>query len=116
MRAAFTAARRVSTGVAIAATLVGTAAAQGLSPQARAGQEKSRSCMVCHGQVGISTQPNVPHLAGQPSIYLAEQLKAYRSGRRAHEVMAVIARPLSDDDIADLSAWYAAIRVEATAP
>jgi cytochrome c553 len=55
-------------------------------------------------------------LAGQPAIYLAEQLRAYRNGRRANEVMAVIARPLTDADIDDLAAWYSAIRVEATAP
>jgi cytochrome c553 len=72
--------------------------------------------MVCHGQLGISNMPNAPHLAGQPAIYLAEQLRAYRNGRRANEVMAVIARPLTDADIDDLAAWYSAIRVEATAP
>lgn len=114
-RAASDAARRVVAGAALA-VLATAAGAQALSPQARAGQDKSRSCMVCHGQVGISTQPHVPHLAGQPAVYVAEQLKAYRSGRRANEIMAVIARPLSDDDIADLAAWYASIRIEAAAP
>ena len=84
--------------------------------QIRAGQEKARSCAVCHGQLGISNVPNAPHLAGQPAIYLIEQLKAYRTGRRPNEIMSVIARPLSDEDIADLSAWYAAIRIEAIAP
>jgi cytochrome c553 len=101
--------------IGLAGFAPGVAEAQ-LSPQARAGQEKSRSCMVCHGQLGISNVPNAPHLAGQPAIYLIEQLKAYRSGRRANEVMAVIARPLSDADIDDLAAWYSSIRIEATAP
>jgi cytochrome c553 len=49
-------------------------------------------------------------------MYLAAQLRAYRSGARKHEVMAVMARPLSDDDIANLAAWYASIRVEAQPP
>ena len=41
------------------------------------------------------------------------QLKAYRSGKRPHEVMNVIAKPLSDADIAELAAWYASIVIEA---
>ncbi len=95
--------------------IAGPAAAQ-LSPQARAGQDKARTCVVCHGAIGISTLPNAPNLAGQPAIYIVEQMKAYRSGRRPNEVMAVIAKPLSDADIDDLAAWYSSIRIEATAP
>ncbi len=83
---------------------------------AAAGRKKAGACAVCHGPVGISTAPDAPHLAGQPAIYLERQLRAYRSGTRAHEVMAVIAKPLSDADIANLAAWYASIRVEAQAP
>jgi cytochrome c553 len=60
--------------------------------------------------------PDAPHLAGQPAIYLSAQLRAYRAGERKHEVMAVIAKPLSNDDIAHLAAWYSSIRVQATAP
>jgi cytochrome c553 len=70
-------------------------------------------CNVCHGNDGLSTQPNAPHLAGQPEIYLAEQLKNYRSGKRAHEVMAVLAKPLTDEDIDNLAAWYASIEIKA---
>ncbi len=73
-------------------------------------------CSTCHGVNGVSTLPNAPHLAGQPAIYLAEQLKAYRSGKRANEVMAVIAKPLSDADIDALAAWYAAIKFEVKVP
>ena len=74
------------------------------------------ACAVCHGQVGISSLPNAPHLAGQPAIYVEEQLKNYRSRTRRHEVMNVVAKPLSDADIADLAAWFASIKVEATLP
>ena len=81
-----------------------------------AGRNKAQACAVCHGQLGLSVTPDAPHLAGQPAIYLAAQLKAYRSGKRAHEVMGVMAKPLSDDDIALLAAWYAAIKVEVQAP
>lgn len=81
-----------------------------------AGRTKAGTvCAVCHGPTGLSMQPNVPHLAGQPAIYLTEQLQAYRSGKRTHEVMSVIARPLSDTEIEDVVQWYSSrnVRVEA---
>lgn len=73
-------------------------------------------CTTCHGPVGISQAPDAPHLAGQPEIYLAQQLKAYRAGRRRHEVMEVVARGLSDADIDDIAAWFASIVIRAEAP
>ncbi len=81
-----------------------------------AGRQKAQACAVCHGQNGLSTTPDAPNLAGQPAIYTAAQLRAYRSGNRKHEVMAVMAKALTDDDIALLAAWYASIRVEAQPP
>jgi cytochrome c553 len=81
-----------------------------------AGRQKAQMCVACHGALGISSAPDAPHLAGQPPIYTAAQLRAYRSGARRHEVMAVIARPLTDDDISQLAAWYGSIKVEAQAP
>lgn len=81
-----------------------------------AGRAKAQACAVCHGAIGVASQPDTPHLAGQPASYLVQQLRAFRSGSRKHEVMAVIAKPLSDDDIDKLAAWYAAVKVEATPP
>jgi cytochrome c553 len=76
------------------------------------GQKKATAaCAVCHGPLGLASMPSAPHLAGQVPDYLALQLKNYRSGRRAHEVMAVIARQLTDDDISDLAAWYGSIKI-----
>ncbi len=72
-----------------------------------AGKAKAQACIACHGPLGLSQLPNAPHLAGQPEIYVLEQLKAYRSGKRSNEVMSVIAKPLTDEDIAQLAAWYA---------
>lgn len=102
-------------GMALTTVLVLASAAVGANP-ADAGREKALACAVCHGPIGISTQPDAPHLAGQPAIYVTAQLKAYRSGARQHEVMAVIAKGLSDDDIAQLAAWFSTIQVQATAP
>lgn len=94
-----------------ALVLLACAAASQAADRA-AGKAKAAACTVCHGQLGLSMVPNAPHLAGQPEIYLAEQLRNYRSGRRSHEVMGVIAKPLSDADIDDLAAWYGGIKVE----
>lgn len=92
-----------------AAAFVSTAASAQSAPARPAALAQ---CSTCHGVNGVSTLPNAPHLAGQPLIYLVEQLKAYRSGKRANEVMGVIAKPLTDADIDALSAWYAAIKFE----
>jgi cytochrome c553 len=99
--------------VAVVASLSGGPAA---ARDAEAGRVKAQACSVCHGPLGLSVAPDAPHLAGPPAIYLAAQLRAYRSGARKHEVMAVMAKPLSDDDIQNLATWFASIRVEASAP
>jgi cytochrome c553 len=110
------------TGLRTACAVLGLAGAafavpaQPLDAAAQAGQRKAQSCAVCHGPLGISSRPDDPHLAAQPVLYLVEQLRAYRSGKRHHEIMSVIAKPLTDQDIDELAAWYAAIRVEAVAP
>jgi cytochrome c553 len=83
---------------------------------AKAGRAKAQSCAVCHGVNGISTQPDSPHLAGQPAFYLSTQLKNYRSGQRKHEVMSFMAKPLTDDDIEALSQWFASIKFEVKLP
>jgi cytochrome c553 len=72
----------------------------------------ARSCNICHGVKGLSTMPVAPNLAGQISMYTEEQLRQYRSGKRANEVMGVIAKPLTDKEIEDLAAWYASIKIE----
>ena len=99
---------RLAAGVALAMLVP----SGGHAADAAGGRAKAEACVVCHGQDGIATMPAVPHLAGQPADYLADQLRQFRSGRRPSEVMAVIAKPLGDADIADLAAWFASIRVE----
>jgi cytochrome c553 len=79
---------------------------------ANLGRQKAvMACAVCHGPMGLASMPSAPHLAGQVPDYLAQQLRNYRSGKRAHEVMAVIAKQLTDDDIANLAAWYSSIKI-----
>ena len=83
---------------------------------ADAGRKKARQCQTCHGIDGIAKIPIAPHIAGESEIYLVTQLKAFRSGKRTHEIMSVITKDMSDEDMADLAAWYAAIKIEATLP
>ena len=97
--------------VALAAAFAFATAPPHASADATAGRAKAQMCTTCHGAHGLAVAPNTPHLAGQPEPYLVEQLKAYRSGKRAHEVMAVVAKPLTDADIADLAAWYASLEI-----
>ncbi len=102
--------------LAASALILLAAASASHARDAEAGRVKAQACAVCHGLVGVSVTPDAPNLAGQPAIYVAAQLRAYRSGARPHAVMAVLAKPLSDDEIDNLAAWYAAIRIEAQAP
>jgi cytochrome c553 len=83
---------------------------------AKAGRQKAQACAACHGPLGLAAMPNTPNLAGQPEVYLSEQLKAYRSGQRRHDVMTLVAKPLTDGEIADLSAWFASLRIDVTEP
>jgi len=76
---------------------------------AAAGKGKSATCAACHGANGISPNDIWPNLAGQKEGYLVAQLKAFRDGQRAAPMMAPMAAPLSDADIADLAAYYASL-------
>lgn len=73
-----------------------------------AGREASQACAACHGAQGNSNNPAFPSIAGQPSSYLANQLRAYRDGTRENAIMNGQAANLSDQDILDLAAFYAA--------
>jgi cytochrome c553 len=76
------------------------------------GKRKAIACQGCHGMDGIARLPDAPHIAAQPAAYLERALRAYRSGERKNEVMSIAAKGLTDADIAALSAYYAAVRIE----
>ena len=76
---------------------------------AAAGKAKSSTCVACHGAAGISANPMWPNLAGQKDAYLAKQMKAFRDGTRTDPVMSPMAKPLSDDDIANLAAYFSGL-------
>lgn len=86
--------------------MVGTAQAGG---DADAGKQKAATCGGCHGADGKGVAPNPP-LAGLKASYIVEQLKAYKSGARANPMMKQFASGLSDQDMADLAAYYASLK------
>ena len=102
--------------IACALLAAASLASPALAQDAAAGKAKAAACAMCHGPQGVAAAPDTPNLAGQPASYIAEQLKAYRGGARKHEIMTLMAKPLSDADIANLAAWFSSIKVEAAPP
>ena len=75
-----------------------------------AGKAKSGMCASCHGANGISPNTMWPNLAGQKEGYLAKQIKDFRDGKRTDPMMTAMVKPLTDDDIANLAAYYAGLK------
>ena len=78
-----------------------------------AGAQKSAACAACHGVQGKSSMPLYPSLAGQNAAYLNHALQAYKKGERSGgqaEVMKAFVAGLSDEDMADLSAYYGSLK------
>jgi cytochrome c553 len=104
-----------SAAAAAAFALAATAAAQNAAPAPAGdpakGREKTQMCEGCHEIPGWRTAfpqvYSVPKIAGQHEAYLAAALKEYRNGDRSHPSMRSITASLSDQDIADLAAYYA---------
>ena len=72
------------------------------------GQAKAAVCAACHGPEGNSPNPEWPKLAGQHPSYTVKQLADFKSGARSNPTMNSIAASLSEQDMADLSVFYAA--------
>lgn len=81
---------------------------------ATAGRRKAIQCQACHGLDGLAKIPGAPHIAGQVQEYLIKAMRDYKSGARKDEMMALAMRQLSNDDIADLAAYYAGLDPKAT--
>ena len=98
--------------------VLGLSTAANATGNAEAGKTKSVECAACHGQDGNSLIEMNPKLAGQHEKYLAKQMQDFRTASqtggksgRNNAVMNGMAAGLSDQDIADISAYYASIKV-----
>jgi cytochrome c553 len=85
---------------------------QVLAILAAANTERGRAkvmevCVACHGEQGVSTDPQYPNLNGQSGAAIYKQLHDYRTGSRAHPLMTPVAQALDEAVIADVAAYYA---------
>jgi cytochrome c553 len=92
--------------------ILATAYAQADGDPAR-GKELTGDCADCHGEDGMGDE-EFPQLAGLEEAYIVEQLMAFKSGERVdeNEFMPMYSEDLSDQDIADLAAYYASLATE----
>ena len=90
--------------IAFALVLAGKQAMAG--GDAEAGQAKAATCVACHGVDGNSAVPTFPKLAGLGHKYLLKQMKDIRDGRRPVALMAGQVDNMSDQDLADIAAFY----------
>jgi len=91
-------------GLALAAACGAASAAE--APKA---PPKAVQCAACHGPNGIGTGPAFPNLAGQKADYLVKALRDFRSGKRQDEVMSVMAKGLTSEEIDELAQYYEAL-------
>ncbi len=78
---------------------------------AEAGKAKAATCVACHGPDGNSLAPNFPKLAGQHADYLAKQLADFKAGDRKDPTMNAMAAPLTEQDMANIGAFYATQKI-----
>ena len=74
-----------------------------------AGKAKAVMCAGCHGREGISVIPRYPNLACQREVYLVKAINDYRSGVREEPMMLLMVGALTDDDVANLAAYYSTV-------
>ncbi|GAA6141542.1 c-type cytochrome [Hydrogenophaga sp. 5NK40-0174] len=102
-------ARTLVTAVTFSAVAV-AAHAEGVNGNVEAGKGKAEMCIGCHGIVGYQNSfpeiHKVPKIGGQSAAYIVSALTAYKSGERKHPSMRGIAGSLTEQDMADLAAFY----------
>ena len=108
--------RRLACGAGVALLCLGQSTVTLAARDLEAHRVKAKACAVCHGINGLGKRPDMPNLAGQNRLYMAEQLRRYRSGRRAHPEMNIVSEGLGDQDIDDLARYYAAIKITVQLP
>ncbi len=102
--------KNVVIGAVLALGLIGGNAVAG---DVAAGKAKAAICAACHGADGNAVIPGYPHLKGQNEQYLVSSLKAYKNKQRNGGLAAVMqaqASMLSDEDIANVAAYYASLK------
>jgi cytochrome c553 len=91
--------------------LLGFVSAAQAAGDAQAGKAKAGACAGCHGANGEGVKPN-PALAGKPEGEMVQALMDYKSGKRANPIMKTFATQLSDQDMANVAAYYASLKAK----
>ena len=94
-----------------ACTLLGFAVAAQAAGDAQAGKAKAGACAGCHGANGEGVKPN-PALAGKSEGEMVQALMDYKSGKRPNPIMKTFAAQLSDQDMANVAAYYASLKAK----
>jgi cytochrome c553 len=94
----------------LAAVALASAANIASAADLAAGKAKAATCAGCHGANGVSAVPLYPNLAGQKMAYLAKQLKAFKDGTRTDPTMNAMAKPLTAEDIANVTAYFSSLK------
>jgi cytochrome c553 len=94
----------------VAALFAASTSALASSGDASAGKKKSTTCAACHGAEGVSPSPEFPNLAGQYPDYLEKVITHYQNGKRKNPIMAAQVKSLSHKDVADLAAYFSAMK------
>ncbi len=107
--------------VLVASVTAFSAQAQDIKGDANAGEKKNAMCIGCHGIIGYQASfpevHKVPKISGQGEKYIASALNAYKKGERKHPTMRGISESLTDQDMADIAAYYESHgKVEGAAP
>ncbi|MFZ3119737.1 MAG: c-type cytochrome [Variovorax sp.] len=93
-----------------------SAQAQNVTGKVEDGAKKTAMCVGCHGIIGYQASfpeiHKVPKIAGQSATYIRSALAAYKAGDRKHPTMRAIADSLTEQDMADLAAYYAQLGVK----
>jgi len=111
--------RHLVSAIVSCLALVGATLALAAEGDPAAGKGKNSMCVGCHGIGGYKTvYPevyHVPKLGGQHAAYMVKALQEYKAGNRSHPTMRAIAAGLSDQDMADLAAYYASDAMKSAA-
>ncbi|WP_246691098.1 MULTISPECIES: cytochrome c [unclassified Mesorhizobium] len=81
-----------------------------------AGRKVMEQCQMCHGKDGLGKMSYTPNIAGQKYDYLVHALMAYKAGERKSQMMSLVVKKLNDEDIANVAAYYAAIKITVEVP
>lgn len=85
-----------------------TGISDGTEAEIQAGQKKSAACAACHGQAGVAQGPQWPNLGGQHASYLRQAMHEYKSGNRRDVIMGPMVSTLTEQDMRNIAAYFAA--------